>query len=369
MSEWKEVKLGEITTRIGDGLHGTPKYDENGDVFFVNGNNLIQGKIRIKKGTKKVNREEAEKHKKPLSESSILLSINGTIGNLALYRNEICMLGKSACYININDKTDTKFMYYHFLNREFQGFLEVIATGTTILNVPLKGLRDYRFKLPPLPEQRTIASVLTSLDDKIDLLHRQNKTLEAMAETLFREWFVEEAKEDWEKGVLGDIVVFNYGKTLKKQERTGSGFPVYGSSGIVGYHEKFYVQGPGIITGRKGTLGVINYSFDNFYPIDTTFYITSKRESQGLYFEYCLLKKINLGEMNSDSAVPGLNRNNAHSIEIKIPPKKLVEDFNNIIKSYFLKILNNQIQICTLESLRDTLLPKLMNGTAQVSEL
>ena len=145
MSEWKEYKLGDITSVIGDGLHGTPLYDNDGEYFFINGNNLSQGKIVIKPDTNKVNEKEYLKYKKPLSNKTILLSINGTIGNLALYENELCMLGKSACYINVSDIVDRIFLYYVFLNRDFQNYLNETATGTTIPNVPLKGLREYTF--------------------------------------------------------------------------------------------------------------------------------------------------------------------------------------------------------------------------------
>ena len=205
MSEWKDVVLTDVTSKIGDGLHGTPQYDSNGEYYFINGNNLNKGKILIKSETQKVNKHEYFKYSKPLSDKSILLSINGTIGNLALYKNELCVLGKSACYINVNETVDRKFIYYVFSNSDFQNFIIESATGTTIPNVPLKGLREYSFSIPPLPEQLAIASVLSSFDDKIDLLHRQNQTLEKMAETLFRQWFVEEAKEDWKTKKVKDV--------------------------------------------------------------------------------------------------------------------------------------------------------------------
>ncbi len=211
MSEWKEVMLTEITTRIGDGLHGTPNYDENGDYYFINGNNLLQGKIVIKPDTKKVNEEEYIKYSKPIDDRTILLGINGTIGNLAFYNNEKCVLGKSACYINLNDEVDKQFIYYHFLSKDFQTYIIEIATGTTIPNVPLKGIREYSFELPELPEQKAIAEVLSSLDDKIDLLHRQNATLEKMAETLFRQWFLEDPNPEWEERPLGELVTVKRG--------------------------------------------------------------------------------------------------------------------------------------------------------------
>ena len=216
MSEWKEYKLGEITTEIGDGIHGTPNYSEDGEFYFINGNNISNGKIMIKGDTKRVNRIEFEKYKKSLSNRTILMSINGTIGNVGFYNDEKCILGKSACYFNLKDNVDKNFVYYTFLTDDFQSHLLNIATGTTIQNVPLKGLRESIILLPPLDEQKRIASILTSIDDKIDLLHRENATLEVMAETLFRQWLIEEAKDHWNEIPLTKIANFTNGLACQK---------------------------------------------------------------------------------------------------------------------------------------------------------
>ena len=109
--EWSVETLNSLTTRIGDGIHSTPKYNDNGDYYFINGNNLVDGKIKIFNTTKKVERSEAEKHNRELSNRTILLSINGTIGNLAFYNNENVMLGKSAAYLNIKNEIDKEFVY------------------------------------------------------------------------------------------------------------------------------------------------------------------------------------------------------------------------------------------------------------------
>jgi len=240
--------------------------------------------------------------------------------------------------------------------------------------------------MSPVHTQRAIAGVLSNLDDKIDLLHRQNRTLEAMAEALFRQWFrppgpLEGVKDradkksplgdlgvdDWEEGKLGDVIELYYGKGLKTEERTGSSYPVVGSSGIVDYHSEFLVEGPGIVIGRKGTLGKVIYLWDNFYPIDTTYYVKSKVESVGLFYEYFLLKTINFEDMNTDSAVPGLNRDIALSTEIIIAPENKIHNFNEFVVSFVDKIKKNKDQINTLEKLRDTLLPKLMSGELRVA--
>lgn len=177
---------------------------------------------------------------------------------------------------------------------------------------------------------------------------------------------MEEADEGWEEGTLGDVIDLFYGKGLKNEIRTGTGYPVIGSSGIVGYHSEFLVEGPGIVIGRKGTLGKVIYLWDNFFPIDTTYYVKSKVESAGLLYEYFLLKTLSFEEMDSDSAVPGLNRNLALSTEIKIAPLDKLNQFNQFSSTFIDKLRKNTKQIHTLEKMRDTLLPKLMSGEVRV---
>ncbi|MBS1783216.1 MAG: restriction endonuclease subunit S [Bacteroidetes bacterium] len=193
MSEWKTYKLGkDVVTKLGDGLHGTPVYNDNGEYYFINGSNLVDGKIVINSNTKKVTEVEFIKYKKDLSDKTILLGINGTIGNVALYNNEICILGKSAAYLNINDDFDKQFIRYVLTNDHFQNYIKNNASGTTIKNVGLGLLREYEFSAPEdKAKQQEIAQILTSLDDKIELNLQMNQTLEAMAQAIFKEWFVE----------------------------------------------------------------------------------------------------------------------------------------------------------------------------------
>lgn len=215
-------------------------------------------------------------------------------------------------------------------------------------------------------EQKAIASILSSLKDKIDLLHRQNKTLESMAETLFRQWLDNEQQDNLKEGKLSDIISLKYGKALKQENRSGEGFPVVASGGIVGFHNEYLVNAPGIVIGRKGTLGKVYYMYENFYPIDTSYYIESKIKNSKLFYEYFLLKSLGFENMNSDSAVPGLNRDSAMSSSITLPSFEMIINFNSFCEGFFNKIKINSTQVNTLENLRDTLLPKLMSGELRV---
>ena len=169
---WKWARLSSLVSVLGDGLHGTPSYDVNGNVYFINGNNLKNGKIVINDLTKKVSKEEAKKYYKDLNQSSLLVSINGTLGNVAFYDNEPVILGKSACYFNLIGHLDKYFFKVLIDSDYFQSYLTNFATGTTIKNVPLSAMRSVLIPLPPLAEQkRIVAKVeeLIALCDKLKL--------------------------------------------------------------------------------------------------------------------------------------------------------------------------------------------------------
>ena len=179
---WEVKKLEEVCHKIGDGLHGTPKYDEDGGVAFINGNNLIDGKIVITDRTLFVNDIEAQKYRIDMDANTILLSINGTLGRTAIFRNENVILGKSACYCNINNTfLITKFVEHLMNSLSFKGFLEDNSSKSTIKNVGLKAIRGYGIILPPLTLQQEFA-------DKIEAIEKQKELIKksiSETETLF----------------------------------------------------------------------------------------------------------------------------------------------------------------------------------------
>lgn len=171
--EWEWVRLGEVVSLLGDGIHGTPTYDESGEFFFINGNNLSDGVIVIKENTKKVSVFEFEKHKKELTDRSVLVSINGTIGNVAFYNNEPVMLGKSACYFNLFAQIDKYYIKRLINSSYFMEYAFQSATGSTIKNVSLKAMREFYVPLPPYPEQHRIVTKIDQLMALCDMLEQQ----------------------------------------------------------------------------------------------------------------------------------------------------------------------------------------------------
>ena len=165
---WCWCRLEDLVTILGDGLHGTPQYDISGEYYFVNGNNLNNGVIEIKPDTKKINEKEFEKYKKDLNETTIFVSINGTIGNIAFYNNEKIILGKSACYFNVAIEDLKKYFFYLFQTDFFLNYALDNATGTTIKNVGLGTMRNFLLPLPPLSVQNAIVAKLEQVLPLVD---------------------------------------------------------------------------------------------------------------------------------------------------------------------------------------------------------
>ncbi len=394
---WREVKLGEL-------------------VKFNYGKSLpeqkrIVGEIPVYSSAGLVDwHNEALVHSKGL-----IIGRKGTIGSV--HKSEIPFFPIDTTFYIENSENDTDCSLDYLFYRLSSLGLKNLNSDSAVPGLNRNTAYAQRILLPPLTEQKAIAEILSSLDDKIDLLHRQNGTLENMAQALYRQWFIEfnfpidslaseqpqalydevtnkacteraphqsEAKgyrdaggkmvdselgmipAGWKVGKLKDIVDLHYGKGLKQSERTGTGYPVVGSSGIVDYHSSYLVNGPGIVIGRKGTLGKTIYLWNNFFPIDTTFYVESKHGSEGLLFEYLLLQYVGFKEMNTDSAVPGLNKNIALGNQIVMPSISYIHKFNKEVRPLFNKIHFNQSHASILENQRDTLLPKLMSGKIRV---
>ena len=181
---WCWCRLEDLVTILGDGLHGTPQYDISGEYYFVNGNNLNNGVIEIKPDTKKINEKEFEKYKKDLNETTIFVSINGTIGNIAFYNNEKIILGKSACYFNVAIEDLKKYFFYLFQTDFFLNYALDNATGTTIKNVGLGTMRNFLLPLPPLSVQNAIVETLEQVLPLVDAYENALLQKEELKSTL-----------------------------------------------------------------------------------------------------------------------------------------------------------------------------------------
>lgn len=218
----EKTTLGEVCTKIGDGLHSAPAYDVDGEYYFINGNNLKDGAIIITSDTKKVSKETFLKNDKGLDGHTILLSINGTIGNLAYYKNENVMLGKSAAYLKIKESVDKEYIYQLLQTRKVKTSFLLSLTGTTIKNLGLEAINKTHIFIPVLEEQHKIADFLSSVDDVIQLHEQEITVLEEQKKGIMQKLFNREVKfkadegseyPEWEKKELAHIVNLSTGKS------------------------------------------------------------------------------------------------------------------------------------------------------------
>lgn len=272
------------------------------------------------------------------------------------------------------EKLHSKFLFYYLGLRQSVEWLARNAVGTTMLNLNTKILGGLKVPLLPPKKQDEIVDILSAYDDLIENNRRRILLLEQAARLLYKEWFVhlrfpghehtkiiDDVPEGWEKKPLGDVVPLKYGKALKNDDRIPGPFPVYGSSGIVGTHSKPLVPGPAIIVGRKGNVGSVYWSPEDCHPIDTVYYIESALCS---FFLYYSLQQMNF--ISTDVAVPGLNRDFAHSRLMLIADHKIRRLFENTVSPLHQQMELLKRQISALAKARDLLLPKLMNGEVVV---
>ena len=385
MSEWKEYKLGEICTELSDGLHKAPIFIEGGDYIFVNAKNIVNGFIVDNDPEKKSTYEEYLKYSSPLNETTILYSIDGTIGNIALYRGEKCILGKGACYINPNPTIiDRLYLYYELQSPRFKAYIDRMSTGSTIQHISLKTMRNYTFTSPSLTEQKRIASILTSLDDKIDLLRRENATLEAMAETLFKQWFVVEAKEEWEEGKLGDILSVKGGTTPSTKEpsywdgdiawtsprdiTTLNGLYLFDTEkkitqkGLEQISSGLLPEGT-LLMSSRAPVGVLAFAE---IPLAINQGYIAILDDKGYSKEFIYLwLKTNMDLVHSysnGSTFMEISKSAFKSLDLLIPSQSEVEEFVGKVKPYFEKIRSNEMHCILLFKLKNLLLPRLMSN-------
>lgn len=304
-----------------------------------------------------------------LEDNDVLIAMTGQgsvgrVGRINLKNDEYALLnqrvGKFICdEINLN----IDYLFYVLTSDKYQDALFNAGSGSGQPNLSPEQILDFEIPTPNYSEQTAIAEVLSSLDNKIDLLHRQNKTLEQIAETLFRQWFVE---EDSKPSILGDLAKVSTGKGLKRDQLIQNGtYPVIGANGEIGRTNNFLTEGKLIITGRVGTLGEVKISQGQVWISDNVL-IIKPLKPEYFYPIYFALKDFDFENINAGSTQPLVTQTDLKLIDINIGDSSLREKFELQCVNIFSKIDSNNQQINTLTQLRDTLLPKLMSGEVRL---
>ncbi len=386
MSEWQETTLKDISLKMTSG--GTPSTKNasffDGEIPWLNTKEVKNCRIH---NTEKFISEEGLKHSsaKWIEKESVIVAMYGeTAGKVAM--NLIPLTTNQACCnITLNEKANPYFIFYNILSRYAE--IKNQASGAAQQNLNVGGIGQIVIDLPPLPEQRAIAEVLSSLDDKIDLLHRQNQTLEALAETLFRQWFIEEADPAWEEVTVGDVAKTNlrtvktdYPYTQIQYLDTGSitkgkieSLQPYELKDAPSRAKRLVEHNDIIISTVRPNHK--HYGFIKNPQADlvvSTGFCVITCFGIDPHFMYCLMTQEEMTEYlsivaeASTSTYPSLKPSDIELVEFQLPPKDLLDKFSAIAMDSWKKIENNYAQIRHLEKTRDELLPKLMSGEIRV---
>ncbi|MGR6036451.1 MAG: restriction endonuclease subunit S [Candidatus Nitrosoglobus sp.] len=382
MSGWRELKLSDFIELCKDQF----KPDQNADFNYIGLEHIEQEKLRL----------NSIGHSSEITSNKFLFK-NGDVlfGKLRPYfRKVIKSKFDGVCSTDIwvvRAKKDNSqdFVFYFLANWEFINTANAGEGGSRMPRADWNFLKDTYWSIPKYNEQRAIAAVLSSLDDKIDLLHRQNKTLEAMAETLFRQWFVINAREDWEEKSLLDVIELIGGGTPKTSipEYWDGEIPWLSGGDIVSSHKSFAIYSERTITqegldkssakllpkfatviSARGTVGKYALLSKPMAYSQSNYGISPKIEGC-FFFTYLLINHV-VNELQSSaygSVFDTITTATFKDILIAIPPDEVVEEFERNISVYFVKKLHCLTQIRILEKLRDTLLPKLMSGEVRVA--
>lgn len=394
VSEWPEVELQTLVSKLGDGLHGTPVYAEGGDFYFINGSNLQDGRIRLPAQTKRIPVNEYERHKTPLGQNTLLVSINGTLGNVAYYSGEPVVLSKSVCYLNLLDGVDRVFIRHILSGPLFIHYIQTQSTGTTIKNVSLKMMREFRLRLPSLDEQRRIAAVLGALDDKIELNRKMNRTLEDMAQALFKSWFIDFDGHDdlvdselgpiprgWKVSTVGQEFQLTMGQSPpgSTYNESGAGLPLYQGATDFGFRfptPRVFCSAPTRLANAGDTLVSVRA------PVGTTNMASEiccvgrgvaalRHISGSASYTYSVARNLSTSfdVFNAEGTVFGsINKSDFGKLAVVAPPAESVAMFTGSVGALDNRIGLNERQSRTLTTLRDTLLPKLISGELRVPE-
>ncbi len=381
---FKIARLGEHTEILaGPPLNSAMFTDKPEDIPLVKGENVQQGYVdwTIAKHWP-VNDAETYKRYR-LVPSDVVVAMDRpwvTAGiKWAYIRREDppALLVQRVARLRAKKTLDQSFLRCLISSSYFSNYIQPIVTGVNVPHISGKQIADFKIPVPTLETQQKIAAILSAYDDLIANNQRRITLLERMAEDIYREWFVRlrfpghesvsrarGIPNGWHICSLGDVLELCYGKALKDEDRKSGVFPVYGSSGIVGTHNTSLVDGPGIVVGRKGNVGSIFWSEQAFFAIDTAYFV---RSITSLHYLVFLLGSMNF--INNDSAVPGLNRQQAYSNKLLFPPENLIEQFTAQVKTLFnaKRALSEKNKV--LKSTRDALLPRLISGKLAVGEL
>ena len=377
------MKLIDVCELIVDCPHSTAK-DEGQGIPLVRTPNIGKGRLDlydVHRVSEAVYNQRIERAVPQAGD--LILAREAPVGNVALIMSgqKVC-LGQRVVLIRPDkEKADPAYLTYYLLSEEVQHRLKNNANGAVVAHLNMNEIRNLVIELPEISIQKRIASVLSSLDDKIALNNRINHNLEEQAQALYRSWFVDFKPfksgkfvdselglipDGWHVGTLSELVEVRYGKDHKMLN--DGRIPVYGSGGLMRYADRSLFESESVLIPRKGTLNNVMYVNHPFWTVDTMFYTIGKTEHVIKYAHLFLLTQ-DLASMNAGSAVPSMTTDILNKLPILIPTLEVLNTFDTVVSSVYSIIRSDQVENASLASIRDSILPQLMSGVIDINSL
>ena len=422
---WKTKPLIECTSdgNLSYGVVQPGKHRDDG-VPILRVNNFVNGALDLSTVMKIDQAIEQTHLRTRLTGGEVLLTLVGSTGQTVIVDERLAgwNVARAVAVIRPSYAVGSKWINICLRSHATKTYLDSRANTTVQKTLNLSDVRQIPVIIPPKETKEFIESCISTLDDKIELNRRMNETLESMARALFKSWFVDfdpvidnalaagnpipeplharaEARralgaqrkplpahiqklfpdtfhfdegmgwipEEWCVQSIGKTIELSYGKSLPAGKRVAGNVPVYGSGGVSGWHNESLCEGPGLVVGRKGTVGTLYWVPENYFPIDTVFYVNNKSDAP-LYWIYQSLQLIDIQSMGADSAVPGVNRNTIYARNFTLPSPSVWEAYWTNLEPMTRRMEALDLENQTLARLRDTLLPKLLSGELRIPD-
>ncbi len=366
---WNFISASDYCSRITDGTHDSPKRKESGK-FLITSKHIKGSKIDFDKAyfISQLDFDEINKRSQ-VNQWDVIISMIGEYCGFCYLEKEKNpdYAVKNVGLFKVDDRLKAQWLYYFINSRLGKFIIDSNKSGTSQPYITLGFLRGFPVLLPSnIEEMDSIVKILSSLDDKIELLHKQNETLEQTAETLFRQWFIEEAEEEWEILSFSEFADVTTGKGLKRNDFKDDGlYKVLGANGEIGKTNNYLYSDKVILTGRVGTLGKVVISNEKVWITDNVLIIKPKKDFY-FYPIYFYMKRMDYESFNVGSTQPLMTQSDLKNTELITPTIDSFKKFNITVTPFFSKIKHNLSEIQTLTNLRDVLLPKLMSGEVRV---
>ena len=371
-SNWRAYPLGEITELVIDYRGKTPKklggdWSESG-YRALSAKNIKTGHIVQPDTIRFVSEEMYHKWMKDeIQRGDIIITSEAPFGQILYWDSEEkIVLSQRLFGVRVKEEHDSKFVYYYMTTSDFQGEMDGRATGTTVVGLRQPELMKCVVRCPDLDTQKKIASILSSIDEKILINDKINENLEQQAQAIYCDMFITNANPSWQLGRLSDLITVRYGKDHKKL--ADGIYPVYGSGGVIRYVEKPLYDKESVLIPRKGTLNNVMYVNKPFWSVDTMFFTEMKLPNVAK-FVFHFVKSKDLASLNAGSAVPSMTTDILNAMELPIPDANTFYKFENIVAPLYQAMQQNAQESSKLAELRDSLLPRLMSGELDVSSI